>query len=54
MRQLPDPPQRMSGRDPLLGRDVGEQGAAALLLTSHHAVDGCPILTGGGEFFSDL
>ena len=35
IRQLPDPPQRMVGRDPLLDRDVGEQGAAALLSTSH-------------------
>ena len=33
--QCPDPPQRMGGRDSLLDRDVGEQGAAALLLTSH-------------------
>ena len=33
--QFPDPPQRMAGRDPLLNRHVGEQGAAALLLTSH-------------------
>lgn len=33
--QLADPPQRMTGRDPLLDRHVGEQGAAALLMTSH-------------------
>ena len=35
IRQLADPPQRMAGRDPLLDRHVGEQGAAALLLTAH-------------------
>ena len=35
IRQLPDPPQRMAGRDPLLDRHVGEQGAAALPVTSH-------------------
>ncbi len=33
--QFPDPPQRMAGWDPLLDRDVGEQEAAALPLTSH-------------------
>ena len=31
IRQLANPPERMAGRDPLLDRDVGEQGAAALL-----------------------
>jgi len=35
IRQLANPPQRMAGRDPLLNRDVGEQGAAALPVTSH-------------------
>jgi len=35
IRQLANPPERMDGRDPLLDRDVGEQGAAALLLASH-------------------
>ena len=35
IRQPPDPPQRMTGRDPLLDRNVGEQGAAALPVTSH-------------------
>jgi hypothetical protein len=35
IRQFPDPPQRMTGRDPLLDRHVGEQGAAALPVTSH-------------------
>jgi predicted transposase YbfD/YdcC len=34
------PPQRMTGRDPLLDRDVGEQRARSLLLTSHQGV-GC-------------
>ena len=44
----------MAGRDPLLDRDVGEQGAAALLLTSHHGIGGCPIFAGVGGFFSEL
>jgi hypothetical protein len=35
IRQFLDPTQRMAGRDPLLDRDVGEQGAAALPATSH-------------------
>ena len=35
IREFSDPPKRMIGRDPLLDRDVGEQGPAALLLTSH-------------------
>ncbi len=35
IRQFSDPPQRMAGRDPLLDRYVGEQGAAALPVTSH-------------------
>jgi hypothetical protein len=35
IRQLSNPPERMVRRDPILDRDVGEQGAAALLLTSH-------------------
>ena len=34
IRQFPDPPHRMTGRDPLLDRHVGEQGDAALQLTS--------------------
>ncbi|MCP9892162.1 hypothetical protein KBY57_14040, partial [Cyanobium sp. Aljojuca 7D2] len=33
--QFPDPPQWMTGRDPLLDRHVGEQRAAALPVTSH-------------------
>ena len=33
--QPANPPERMTRRDPLLERDVGEQGAAALLLASH-------------------
>ena len=35
IRQPANPPERMTRRDPLLDRDVGEQGAAALLLASH-------------------
>ncbi|TGH22671.1 MAG: hypothetical protein ERJ68_04570 [Aphanocapsa feldmannii 277cI] len=30
-----DLPERLAGRDPLLDRDVGEQGTAPLLLASH-------------------
>ena len=35
IRQFPDPPQWMTGWDPLIDRHVGEQGAAALPVTSH-------------------
>ena len=35
IRQLPDPPQRVAGRNPLLDRHVGEQRAAALPVNSH-------------------
>jgi hypothetical protein len=35
IRQFPDPPQRMAGRDPLLDRYVVEQGANALPVASH-------------------
>ena len=35
IRQPPDPPLRMTSRDPLPDRHVGEQGAAALTVTSH-------------------
>ena len=38
IRQLANPPERMAGRDPLFDRDVGEQGATALLLASHQPV----------------
>jgi hypothetical protein len=52
IRQLANPPQRMTGRDPLLDLDVGEQGAAALLLTAHQNWGGCPIFAEAGGFFS--
>ncbi|MEA5424364.1 hypothetical protein, partial [Synechococcus sp. CCY9202] len=41
-------------RDPLLDRDVGEQGAAALLLTSHQTWGSWPILAEVAGFFSKL
>ena len=44
----------MAGRDPLLDRDVGEQGAAALLLTSHQTWGSWPILAEVAGFFSKL
>ena len=44
MGELPEPPQRMAGRDTLLNQDVGEQGAAAFPLTSHPSKGNCPIL----------
>ena len=34
IREPANSPEQMAGRDPLLDRDVGEQGAAALLLAS--------------------
>jgi hypothetical protein len=44
----------MVRRDPILDRDVGEQGAAALLLTSHRRLSGCPIFADLAGFFSEL
>lgn len=35
IRQFPDLPQRMAGRNPLLNRNVGDQGAAGLSVTLH-------------------
>ncbi|MFN7632044.1 MAG: hypothetical protein ACK6BM_12510, partial [Cyanobacteriota bacterium] len=46
--------QWMTGRDPLLDRDVGEQRARLLMLTSHQASGGCPSFAGVGGFFSEL
>jgi hypothetical protein len=54
LSQLLDPPQWMVGRDPLLYRDVGEQGAAALLLTTHQRQGSCPIIAPLAGFFSEL
>lgn len=54
IRQLANPPERMAGRDPLLDRDVGEQGAAALLLASHQRMGSCSILAETPGFFSKL
>ena len=54
IRQLSDPPERMTVRNQVLDQDVGEQRAGALLLTSHQAVDGCPIFAGVAGFFSEL
>jgi hypothetical protein len=52
--QHSNPPERMVRRDTILDRDVGEQGAAALLLTSHRRLSGCPIFAGFAWFFSEL
>jgi hypothetical protein len=54
IRQPSDPPQRVAGRDPLLDRDLGEQGAAVLLLASHQICCTCPIFADAGRFFSEL
>jgi hypothetical protein len=48
--QLADPPQRMTCRDPILDRDVGEQRAAALLLSSHLSRAVAPFSQGGRVF----
>ena len=40
--------------NPILDRDVGEQGAAALLLSSHRRLSGCSIFAGLAGFFSEL
>jgi hypothetical protein len=44
----------MTGRDPILDRDVGEQRAGALLLASHPGVSGYPLFAGVGGLFSEL
>jgi len=54
IRQPANPPERVTRRDPLLDRDIGEQGAAALLLASHQRLNSCPILAEGAGFFSEL
>ena len=54
IRQPSDPPGRTTGRDPLLDRDLGEQGAAALLLTSHHDWGSCSNFEEVAGFFSKL
>ena len=54
IRQPANPPERMTRRDPLLNRDIGEQGIAALLLASHQRLDSCPIVAGGAGLFSEL
>lgn len=50
IRQFPDPPQRMTGRDPILDQHVGEQRAAALPLTSHLSWAVAPFSQGGRVF----
>lgn len=35
IRQSPDPPQRIGGRDPLLDRHLGEKETAALSMTKY-------------------
>jgi hypothetical protein len=54
IRQLANPPERMAGGDPLFDRDVGEQGATALLLASHQPVGNLPIIAEMAGFFSEL
>jgi hypothetical protein len=44
----------MAGRDPILDRDVGEQGAAALQLTSHPIRGDDPIFAEQSGVFSRL
>ena len=44
----------MTRRNPLLDRDVGEQGATALLLASHQRVGSWPIIAEVVGFFSEL
>jgi len=44
IRQFLDTPQRITGRDPLLDRDVGELRAAALPVSSHQKLISWPIL----------
>jgi hypothetical protein len=46
--------RQLTRRDPLLDRDTGEQGAAALLLASDQRLNSCPILAEGAGFFIEL
>lgn len=41
-------------QDPLLNRDVGEQGANALLLASHQGLGGWPVFADAPDVFSEL
>jgi hypothetical protein len=52
--QPADSSQRMTGADPLLDRDVREQGTTTLLMASHQGLCGCSILAGTAEFFCKL
>ena len=54
IRQLSNPPERMVRRDPLLDRDVGEQGAGSLLLASLKRSCGCFIFASGAGLLSEL
>ena len=54
IRQLSDPPERMTVRNQVLDQDVGEQRAGALLLTSHQGDGSSPIFAGVAGFFSEL
>lgn len=52
--QPANPPERMTRRDPLLDRNIGEQGVAALMLASYQRLDSCPIPAEEAGFFSEL
>ncbi len=53
-RQFPDPQQQMAGRNPLLDRHIGQQGAPTLLLTSHQRLSINSNIAELAEFFSKL
>jgi len=46
IRQFPNPPERMAVQYPLIDRDVGKQGAIALLLASHQPMGSLPVFRG--------
>lgn len=50
-RQVSHPPESVVEREPLLDLDVGDQGTAALLLTSHQAWGSCLIFVELAGFY---
>ena len=54
VRQLGNPPERIADREALLDREVGVQGAAALLLASLQRMGSWSILAEAAGFFSKI
>ena len=54
VRQLGNPPERIADREALLDREVGVQGAAALLLASLQRMGSWSILAEAAGFLSKI